>query len=275
MLKKGFTLAEVLLTLTIIGVVAAITMPALMTNVNDNILEAQTRKFYSSLTDGLEQYKAQNNQDGMAAGFILDEFRDRIMHTSSDCGAVACFADAYTNMNRQPLADFNPPQGANVRRLRDGSVFDIQQVENQNRWEVIADVNGRRGPNRMGEDLWRMFIDADGRIEINHIHAADCQGADLQGSCVSIFASNNFRFRDYRTALANDVEVAEAGNGAGAGNGGLGGQTLPLSIGNRVTEVKKRFEEIKADSIQNATKKLAQPVSSNLTRTGVEKNAIR
>lgn len=215
MLKKGFTLAEVLLTLTIIGVIAAITMPALMTNVNDNILEAQVRKFYSSLTDGLDMYKAQNDQDTLIPGFRLNEFRDRIMHTEN-CDGGECFAATYTNYNRGALEGFAVPN-ENVRRLRDGSVFAISQPNvNQNRWQVIADVNGRRGPNRMGEDLWRMFIDANGRIEINHIHPAECkEGLDQRGSCIGIFASNGMRFRNYRDYVENGDDVAEGNNGGG------------------------------------------------------------
>ena len=34
-MKKAFTLAEVLITLVIIGIIAAITIPALMNNTND------------------------------------------------------------------------------------------------------------------------------------------------------------------------------------------------------------------------------------------------
>ena len=229
MLKKGFTLAEVLLTLTIIGVVAAITMPALMTNVNDHVLETQAKKFYSALTDGFEMYKAEMRQDSLIPGLDLDIFRDRIMHTEG-CTGDNCFADAYTNMNRVPLGVNIPFVPGDVRRLRDGSVFEIQPVIGENRWEVIADVNGNRGPNMAGRDLWHMFIDADGRIEINHIHSADCQTSDAQGSCVSIFASNNFRFRDYLAAIESGVDVAEAGNGNG--NGGAGFVRPGLNPGN-------------------------------------------
>ena len=39
-LKKGFTLAEVLVTLTIIGVLAALTLPLLMSGTNE--VEAKT-----------------------------------------------------------------------------------------------------------------------------------------------------------------------------------------------------------------------------------------
>lgn len=43
----GFTLAEVLITIGIIGVVSAITIPSLLTNVRNKDLQAQLKKTYS------------------------------------------------------------------------------------------------------------------------------------------------------------------------------------------------------------------------------------
>ncbi len=45
--NRAFTLAEVLITLGIIGVVAAITIPSLMENVRNRDLQAQLKKTYS------------------------------------------------------------------------------------------------------------------------------------------------------------------------------------------------------------------------------------
>ena len=45
---QAFTLAEVLITLGIIGIVAAITLPALMTKVEKNILKQQFKKTFST-----------------------------------------------------------------------------------------------------------------------------------------------------------------------------------------------------------------------------------
>ena len=47
--KFGFTLAEVLITLSIIGVVAAITMPALIQNHKKSVVETRLAKFYSTM----------------------------------------------------------------------------------------------------------------------------------------------------------------------------------------------------------------------------------
>ena len=54
MKKPAFTLAEVLLTLTIIGVVAALTVPNLMGAVEDKELAAQAQKAYNTLQNAID-----------------------------------------------------------------------------------------------------------------------------------------------------------------------------------------------------------------------------
>ena len=49
-MKKAFTLAEVLITLGIIGVVAAMTMPSLIQKHNEKVIVNQTKKVYSTFS---------------------------------------------------------------------------------------------------------------------------------------------------------------------------------------------------------------------------------
>jgi prepilin-type N-terminal cleavage/methylation domain-containing protein len=49
MTGRGFTLAEVLITLGIIGVVAALTIPGLVANYQKKVLETRIKKFYSTI----------------------------------------------------------------------------------------------------------------------------------------------------------------------------------------------------------------------------------
>ncbi len=51
--KKAFTLAEVLITLGIIGVVAAMTLPVLIQNHNNQVVVARLQKFYSSINQAI------------------------------------------------------------------------------------------------------------------------------------------------------------------------------------------------------------------------------
>ena len=56
--NKGFTLAEVLITLTIIGVVAAITLPTLFSNVNERVQREQIRTAKYKLTLATDKMKS-------------------------------------------------------------------------------------------------------------------------------------------------------------------------------------------------------------------------
>ena len=51
MKKQGFTLAEVLITLTIIGVIATMTLPALMTNTQEQQAKTGLKKGINTLTE--------------------------------------------------------------------------------------------------------------------------------------------------------------------------------------------------------------------------------
>lgn len=57
--KSAFTLAEVLITLGVIGIVAAMTLPALIQRNNNKITEARLKKFYSSINQAVTLAEAE------------------------------------------------------------------------------------------------------------------------------------------------------------------------------------------------------------------------
>lgn len=62
MKNKGFTLAEVLITLGIIGVVAAITIPSLITKYHRREVETKLKKFYSTMNQAMRMSIAENGE---------------------------------------------------------------------------------------------------------------------------------------------------------------------------------------------------------------------
>ena len=60
--KGAFTLAEVLITLGIIGIVASMTLPALITRNQNKALEASLKKNYSVLQQALDMYQAEHGE---------------------------------------------------------------------------------------------------------------------------------------------------------------------------------------------------------------------
>ncbi len=73
MKKIGFTLAEVLLTLSIIGVVSTMTVPSLMTSIDDRELQAQAKKAYNTIQSAISMQYALSGKtpDGYTQGQLL------------------------------------------------------------------------------------------------------------------------------------------------------------------------------------------------------------
>lgn len=72
----GFTLAEVLITLGIIGVVAAITIPTLVANYKEKVFVVSAKKTYSGLTNAMNKWNEENGAIGDASAFWVSETTD-------------------------------------------------------------------------------------------------------------------------------------------------------------------------------------------------------
>ncbi len=72
---KGFTLAEVLITLGIIGVVAALTMPSLFASYQEKVMVTKLKKFVSVMSQALTMAVAENGSpdEWVSAGTTSEE----------------------------------------------------------------------------------------------------------------------------------------------------------------------------------------------------------
>ena len=70
MKKQGFTLAEVLVTLSIIGVVAALTLPALVNNTSNAKIGPALSKFNSTFVNAMDQYLTQSGEESVSTSDI-------------------------------------------------------------------------------------------------------------------------------------------------------------------------------------------------------------
>ncbi len=96
---RGFTLAEVLITLAIIGIVAAITLPSLLVNVNEKAWDAQKKALHARLAQAIGQMNTlggygqfETDEEGTATvdtaaeSFILDAL-SKVYKINNVCGA--------------------------------------------------------------------------------------------------------------------------------------------------------------------------------------------
>lgn len=172
---SAFTLAEVLITLGIIGVVAAITIPILINTTNDTEYKTAYKKAFSDASNVWQQMRVNNEIescgvcDNDCTGKNLVAFRS-YFQTTKTCGTafdgtdsvLGCWDVTGESSNEVASGGSNP-----FPRKTDGSAA-IGFVDNSGRdWIMIAggalcrvpimvDTNGFKSPNRIGKD--RFFI---------------------------------------------------------------------------------------------------------------------
>ena len=181
--RAAFTLAEVLITLGIIGVVAALTMPSLIQNARNSDLESALKKNASVIGQALNMYMAENgelitSESGLATGLLKSEIM-KYFSVLQDCGMgygddSACIknsedsnkqSDIYKNFtgnNSIALGYFDDGQFI----LTDGSLILINNSSNSpDKLYISVDVNGyKKRPNRLGQDLFMFQINKDGKL---------------------------------------------------------------------------------------------------------------
>jgi len=169
---KAFTLAEVLITLAIIGVVAAITIPSIVANHQKRALETQFAKAYRTLSQAVNLAIAEYGdistwdwKDSYTAEekdkFVKKYFSPYLNHVKF-CSATnpntGCFPDVmYKFMsgdNFGNTANLNDPKV----QLADGSMISFTLLANtaptRADINIYFDINGHKKPNTIGRDLF-------------------------------------------------------------------------------------------------------------------------
>lgn len=193
-LAPAFTLAEVLVTLGIIGVISAMTLPTLVKNHQRQVYVTQLHKVVNEVSQALELYKNDNNAVGLLETPLrnnpagLRDFVLRYFKVAKDCGTkyAPCYADTikeldgsqeYMVKNNQCNIVFTLASGAaicmDVAQNQDGYSYEdedgnIVNVAGVNAKDVLymeVDINGPKGPNLIGRDIiMGIGVSSDGQL---------------------------------------------------------------------------------------------------------------
>lgn len=164
--RNGFTLAEVLITLVIVGVVASLTIPTTINNVQKTQAVARLKKAYSTLVQAVNRSTIDNGHmtiwemgssgDGQAADDFNKKYLTPYLSVMRNCGTSTSgncnFSFSYLNSTTmQPLnsswARFYLADGTFVATYAQNSGSTV-------RLQICVDINGQKQPNKMGKDIF-------------------------------------------------------------------------------------------------------------------------
>jgi type II secretory pathway pseudopilin PulG len=207
MKKYALTLAEVLITLGIIGIVAALVMPALINSARDKALVTALKKNYSILSQATTSIVMDNpvagwnladNNTAYSKEFF--EYYRPYLNIIKDCGCGTYVNGCWSKDITKALTGVNYPyaransagvNSCNVT-LADGTnmCFDFWDAKNAGVTSsravsiIVVDVNGNKKPNMMGRDVFRFILTA----ESNRLLPAGIDNGSA--NCVTTGSSN-------------------------------------------------------------------------------------
>ena len=181
--RVAFTLTEVLITLGIIGVVAAITLPSLIQHNIEKQRVAKLKKAYSELSQAynlaVEEFGSPTEwgMGGMyeeKSHYIMANNMRKFLKLSVDCVDMT---EAQTEKNCGFKGAFGGSQYIYNERnykyvvLNDGTLVQFRIISGACNWPfgtisnvcggMDIDINGATPPNRNGEDKFDIFITRD------------------------------------------------------------------------------------------------------------------
>ena len=189
---NGFTLAEVLITLGIIGIVAAMTLPSLIANYRSKVAVTQLKKMYSVMSqamlfkiqqegDDSSLFELQDADDQSIKNWYLTNLKPYIKVTNECFNKSGCWADTPTkflNGNTATLNRRGVGVGNNIVVFNtvDGYAINLDaygndqgrsfgvKISNTSYLVVLIDINGKKLPNIIGKDIFAFVLSSRGFV---------------------------------------------------------------------------------------------------------------
>lgn len=181
--RFGFTLAEVLITLGVIGVIAAMTIPTIRAKITERRTVTQLRATQSILAQALRSLE---EKYGTAEGWGLTDYDEAgaikiadnlktVMKIALDCGVDDNNGHCAPNETYKFLNGRNNVNFATDRRmykivLLNGTSLYIRSAFDGSGSVAVfyVDTNGKAKPNTWGRDLFQFILREDGLTPSGH-----------------------------------------------------------------------------------------------------------
>lgn len=167
--KSAFTLAEVLITLGVIGIVAAMTIPTLMAKIQEHKTVSALKETFSILAQSVKLLEEQDEGkpeewditgwDRESAELIGEKFK-KVLKVAVDCGVTneknCIYEGEYQYLDDRDGVSYAAADTNYKLMLLNGSTLMFFGGPGTKRVKILVDTNGTAPPNTWGRDLFEI-----------------------------------------------------------------------------------------------------------------------
>ena len=205
---RAFTLSEVLLTIVIIGVIAAMAIPSMLKTTQMEEYVAGLKKAHSTLANALYRINYNNGYPQGDYSYLREvNFIDELAEVTNilkKCDSTPeCLGSSihsqnsiYKQLNGTPAATWADGKAVITS---DGHMFSGAQLSSASNihglsledednaiFRILVDVNGRKGPNRFGYDTFIFYIvDGKGILPAGAESTSSCRKTSNGATCAA------------------------------------------------------------------------------------------
>jgi len=180
--KNGFTLSELLMALTIVGVIAVLTVPVMMNNIHNKMFATQVKNMAATIEqlaqDQLIVHRTRDLSDtdfGDPDKLLSDKHFSIAKSCTSNESLTKCWKTAATGNDKiqyKYLSRQNLDISKNGRTvvLKNGVMLRYTAPESSENvsgnivCKILLDINGNDKPNIVGRDLFGFYVTNKGKI---------------------------------------------------------------------------------------------------------------
>ena len=176
----AFTLIEVLLACVIVGVISALVLPVFVSKYRQKSFDLGFERQIKSLNNAIDALAITENKDYFKTVMYTSEepetyesnsgqFIKKYLKLSKYCGDSNrdCFANIYYKYENKDKSVYNPEFKGACGSLKNGSSICLTPQISANSPQVLIDINGKKGPNVLGQDLRTFSLNLKTRTAIN------------------------------------------------------------------------------------------------------------
>ena len=157
MKNTGFTMSEVLITLGVIGVIAAMTLPSVIKSYQKQVTVNRLKESYNTLSQAFQ--RAVTEHDAPAYWTYDDNNLDFFVETyiAPYIKIIKKSSTAPTHYNIDGKTEMQYYKYYNHYYLANGTEFTVYTISGytNTHYFINIDINGIKGPNKYGRDVFR------------------------------------------------------------------------------------------------------------------------